>query len=140
MSVISGADVIVEAEQWLGIPYRFGAEINIGDPPKEWDCSEYVQYVLTKLGLERVPDGSWNQFAWCGQYGLHKTVDQVRGVAGALVFRRDAGTKRICHVGFTDGRNNTLEARGRLYGTGKWPWRANWTDGALIPGVHYPER
>ena len=136
--VITGAEVVIEAEQWLGIPYKFGAEVRPEGMPEEWDCSEFVQFVLERLGIENVPDGSWNQFAWCGQYGLHKTVDQVRGVAGALVFRRNPDNQRICHIGFTDGRNNTIEARSRKLGTGKWPWRESWTEGSFIPGIAYP--
>ena len=132
---VTGADVVVEAIKHLGVSYVWGGKVASG-----WDCSGFIKYVLEQLGIERVPDGSFNQYAWCGRSALLKPVDHVRGVAGALVFRENKGNHRIEHVAFTDGMNNTIEARGKLFGTGVWPWRANWTDGALIPGVHYPEK
>ena len=138
MSVL-GSDVVNMALEFLGTPYRFGAEVEVTDSPKAFDCSEYVEYTLKKL-LVPFADGSWNQFEFCQRHGLEIEIDEARGIAGALVFKRDNLSHRVNHVAFCDGKNNTVESRGKLYGTGVWPWRRGWTDAALIPGVTYPER
>ena len=137
MSVIHGTDIVTECYKYLGVPYKFGAEVTAPAVPARWDCSEYVQYVLTALGMENVPDGSWNQYAWCGRHALVRTIDQVRGIPGCLVFMRHPDSKKIHHVAFTDGMNNTIEARGSELGTGVWPWRTGWSDAGMIPGVFY---
>lgn len=135
---IFGHHVSMKAKSWdlLGKPYRFGAESHGYEPPDAFDCSEFVQYVLRLLGMEWV-DGSYNQYADCEKNGTIITIDEARGLPGALVFRRSETTKAICHVAFCDGLNNTIEARGKDYGTGVWPWRPGWTDAAKIPGVKY---
>lgn len=147
--MIHSVEVIEEARHWLGVKYRFGAEVVDSasihsDPYKTgWDCSEFVEFVLAKLGYEGLmgkpfPDGSWNQHALCVKHCTLISIDTARRTPGALIFRRNGSAGQINHVAFTTGRNGTVEARGRKLGTGEWPWRdAEWSDAALIPHVDY---
>lgn len=125
----------------VGKPYIFGYEVKFGDPdPKAFDCSELVEWVCARLGVTpRMPDGSYNQFSHCQRYGTLISLDEAKTTEGALVFRRGKNFA-IEHVGFSDGKGNTIEARGKNYGVGFWPWRLNWTDAARIPGVVYEDK
>lgn len=141
-AVIHGWEIVAEASKWLGVKYVFGAEVGMGDDPakKGWDCSEFVQYVLDKLGFAEVyghqfPDGAANQYNFCKTKGNVIDIDEARHTPGCLVWMVDSDGK-IFHVGISDGGNNTIEARGKDYGTGKWPWR-KWHRAALIPNVKY---
>lgn len=148
--MIHGSDIVIEARKWRGVKYRFGVEVVNGserfkDPKKYgWDCSEFIEYVLSVLGwfdlwigMDMVFDGSYNQYTFCKKKERIIDLDEARGTSGALVFRRDTETGQMEHVAFTTDINTTIEARGRNYGTGEFEWRANWTDAALIPGVKY---
>ena len=133
---MNGWEIVMEAQKYLGIPYIFGAEVNPDETePKAFDCSEYVQYVLFKCGFTDFPDGSYNQYDYCKDKGCEITVNKARRIPGCLVFMEDDG--RIHHVGFTTGQNETLESRGKDYGTGKWPWRVGWNKACKIPQVYY---
>jgi hypothetical protein len=63
-----------------GIPYRLGGKIPLdvdtSDPriARGIDCSGFVRYALAKATNQALvlPDGSWNQHAWCRDQGLHQ--------------------------------------------------------------------
>lgn len=133
---ITGRQIIDVATRYLGESYEWGDKKPSRVDGDGFDCSGYVSWVLKECGLNP-PDGSYNQFNWCKGTGTLMPLEVARYTEGALVFRRDKVTKQICHVGFTDGEGNTLEARGKAYGTGSFKWRGNWTDAAKIPGVDY---
>ena len=136
MEEVTGQQLIDMAVKFKGTPYIFGAEVKKENPnPKAFDCSEFVEYVCAQFGV-KMPDGSQNQFNYCK--GRPMTLMSAKTIAGALVFRYDKVQKRIVHVGFSDGKGNTVEARGKDYGTNVFAWRASWTHAALIPGVVYP--
>lgn len=134
---VKSIQVVERAKLCIGVPYVYGAEASVDEtPPKALDCSELVEWVCRGLGLT-MPDGSGNQMKYCSQHGTTTTVDQAWLTQGALLFRRNSKSHRIEHVGITDGKGHTIEARGVKYGTGIFNRRSNWTDAALIPGVDY---
>lgn len=138
-ATITGQQVIDEATKYLGEPYQWGSKKPSIVDNDGFDCSGYVSWVLKSLGL-KPPEGSYNQFDWCRAAKLCIPLERARYTEGALVFRRDKITKKICHVGFTDGEGNTLEANGKKLGTLSMKWRNSWTDAGLIPGVDYTKK
>lgn len=102
------------AEALLGLPYKFGAEVNLKLSPKElkeknqpFDCSELVEYVYYQIGY-KIPDGSYNQ------YNASSEIAPNDIQIGDLVFRRDRQTKQICHSGLIVDEKNlyVVEALG----------------------------
>lgn len=86
------------ADILVGIPYRFGAEVDLKLKPEEIkkrnmaiDCSELVEYIYYQLGY-KVPDGSYNQ------YNASAPVKDVI-LVGDLVFKRKVQDNTIGHVG-----------------------------------------
>jgi len=137
MNKIYGEDIVREVQKYRGYPYRYGAEFECPETPTSFDCSELVEYVMESLGYEDFPDGSYNQYLMCKRYNLLISLATAAHTPGALVFMRSQTTKGVCHVGIV-GENGTWEARGRPYSrVGKWPWRADWCEAGLIPGVLY---
>lgn len=147
---IHGWEIVEEARKWLGVPYKFGAEVvsendmPFGDPYKKgWDCSEFIEFLLVKLGYkaltgEHFPDGSYNQLAYCKSKATLISIEKAHSTPGALIFLRGGTSGQISHVALTSGQNTTIEARGKDFGTGEWPWRdSRWSEAALIPGVTY---
>ena len=132
----SAAAFVAKANSQAGKPYRFGAEVRLDDPePKAFDCSELVQWALAQVGVQ-LPDGSWNQCGACHPIPL----SSARATPGALVFvSRDGKACGVCHVGISRGDGYTVEARGRAWGVGVWPWRASWNLAGLVPGLAYAE-
>lgn len=85
------------ANTLLGLPYQFGAEVDLKLSPKElkekkqpFDCSELVEYIFYQIGY-KIPDGSYNQ------YNASSPVNNIE--IGDLVFKREKETKKICHSG-----------------------------------------
>lgn len=111
------ATILEAAKRQLGKPYKFGAEVNLDDPdPKEWDCSELVEWSYHQAGLH-IPDGSYNQFQYCAS-----TDDPHPGDLGFFRETREknlAGRKigEIYHVGIMVDNTRVIEARGRPMGT-----------------------
>lgn len=133
--MIIATDIVTAARAECGKPYIWAAK-----GPNAFDCSGLVSYVLEKLGIAEVPDGSYNLLAWAKRLGGRVvTLDEARGMPGVLLFRRNEGTKQVEHVAFTDGDNNTIEARGTKWGVGVWAWDGNrrWDEAVTVPGVHY---
>jgi hypothetical protein len=80
-----------------GIPYKFGAEVELtkiaGElkrSGKPIDCSELVEYVYHRIGL-KIPDGSYNQ------YDVSAPIPESIADIGDLVFKKK--NNKINHVG-----------------------------------------
>ncbi len=152
MAVIPSGDTVVSiARQWLGYPYKWGGNDPVVDGGV--DCSGYVLWVLRKVGIEyadTTAQGLWNMCytkGLCfvkGQEGqIQEPWTNARRIAGSLLFARDRETLKIKHVAFSDGANNTIEARGSKTqdrGTGVFEMRTYFNNSALIPGVFYREK
>ena len=104
------------AKLLIGIPYKFGAEVQLNLSPPEikskglaFDCSELVEYLMYHAGVQ-VPDGSVNQYMACDEVE-HEPVE-----IGDLVFK--IGTNAVVgHVGIicSEAPDIVLEAEG-FYG------------------------
>jgi cell wall-associated NlpC family hydrolase len=99
------------ANKLVGIPYKYGAEVNLNSEPediKELDCSELVQYLFYKIGV-KVPDGSYNQ------YDASFNIPDNKLEIGDLLFMRSKKNNLISHVGTYLGCGQVIEANG-FYG------------------------
>lgn len=96
-TLVTGADLLEEAEQYLGIRYVHG-----GEPPKGFDCSGFTYYVFNSLGYT-LPRSVEAQ-SRCGQ--------AVEGdlSPGDLVFFATNGGKTPSHVGIYAGDGQFLHA------------------------------
>ena len=105
----SGAQVVAEAEKFVGVPYVWG-----GASPSGWDCSGFVQYVL-----EHVQPGPWSSVPRTSeqQYGWVNKVPQNKALPGGLVFGNWPGEASPGHVGFLVGGDTVLDAQDPAAGT-----------------------
>ncbi len=87
----TGADIVAEAEQYLGTPYVYG-----GASPSGFDCSGFVYYVLKSLGYSpyRTP---------ADQYSHGSYVSKADLEPGDLVFFSSNSGRSITHVGIYVG-------------------------------------
>jgi cell wall-associated NlpC family hydrolase len=99
--VITGQEILSEAEKFKGDPYVWG-----GTSPKGFDCSGLVQYVLEKLGMKNVPRTSEAQWGWVRKI----TKSQLQ--PGDLVFfaGSDGTDTSPGHVAIYAGRNKIYQA------------------------------
>lgn len=87
----SGADILAEAQKYLGTPYVYG-----GASPSGFDCSGFVYYVLKQLGYSpyRTPADQYQQ----GTY-----VEKSNLQPGDIVFFAGTYSSGISHVGIYAG-------------------------------------
>ncbi len=93
------ARVIGTAEEYLGVPYRFGGT----SPNSGFDCSGFVQYVFARQGVQ-LPRTSQEQ----AQVGMALSPDWRAVSAGDLVMFEENG--RIGHVAIYAGRNRIIHS------------------------------
>lgn len=102
------ASIVTEAVKFVGAPYVYG-----GTKPSGWDCSGFVQYVLTKVGVGGVPRTSEEQYAWA------QKIDKSQLQPGDLVFAQFPGDNASPgHVGVYVGNGQVLSAEDPAQGTG----------------------
>ena len=96
-STFTGAQIVREAQKYLGIPYVYG-----GASPSGFDCSGLVYYVLNSLGYkaERTPEAQYRQ----GTYVSKSTLQP-----GDLVFFSGNGST-ITHVGIYCGNGQFIHS------------------------------
>ena len=117
--------------------YVFGAEVSMYDPsPDRLDCSELVQWAVTKVDGHTWVDGSAAQFGAC----KHISVADAIHTKGALLFASTNGAQSgVHHVAISRGDGTTAEARSRYMtpNCGSWPVGSRFTLGGLIPVLSY---
>ncbi|MFA4834844.1 MAG: hypothetical protein WC749_02065 [Dehalococcoidia bacterium] len=149
--MITGADLLKEAENHLGDEYELGADVPLeqgDDYHGETDCAEMATEVVHEVTgrifgalapLSSNPDpwtGAWYADMVAGNV-IQVTVDRAMRTPGALLLRRN---KSGGHIGFSDGKGGTVEAMGEQWGVvrGRAGGRGfQW--GIFIPGICYEE-
>ena len=95
---VTGADILAETEQYLGIRYVHG-----GESPKGFDCSGLIYYVLRTLGYSAP-----RSVAAQARMGTPVGNDLLQ--PGDLVFFATLGGKSPTHVGIYAGDGQFLHA------------------------------
>ncbi|MDP4188535.1 MAG: C40 family peptidase [Bacteroidota bacterium] len=90
--------ILDTAKQYLGVRYARGGQSENG-----FDCSGFVRYVYSKLGIE-IPRNSASQFL------AGKTVGKDSINVGDLVFFRCRGHRNISHVGIYIGDDKFIHS------------------------------
>lgn len=97
-TTLSGADVLADAQRYLGVPYKYGGTSRSSG----LDCSGLVLVVCQDIGITSCPRTSEEQWAWASR------IDAASAGAGDLVFFTGAELDPPPgHVGF-------LVASGRM--------------------------
>jgi hypothetical protein len=96
------AEIVATAEQYLGVPYRWGGE----SPRTGFDCSglTMVVYRLNGFDLPRSSKQQWRSGT---------PIKRSQLAQGDLVFFATAGGRRVSHVGIYTGDNKFLHAPGK---------------------------
>lgn len=95
---VTGAQILTEAQKYLGTPYRYG-----GASPSGFDCSGFTYYVLITLGFtpNRTP---------ADQYKQGKFVDKANLQIGDIVFFANTYGSGISHVGIYSGNGQFIHS------------------------------
>ena len=146
----TGQDLLKEAEKHLDDEYVYGADVPLkqGDDYRgPTDCAEFATEVVQEktgriygaLGATtKNPDpwtGEWFRQMLEGEV-FRVSVEQAIRTPGALLLRFD---KKVRHIAFSDGKGQTVEARGVDYGVCRGSATGRFKYGILIPGVIYKE-
>lgn len=105
--------IIASAKEGLGGNYVWG-----GTTFKEWDCSGYVQWVLTKAGIKGIPRTE--------QWGVGKKTSNPQ--PGDLVVQNPDGPNHWAHVGIYAGDGMMYSALNPSVGTLLHP--VDWNPGS----------
>ena len=98
-SSAAAARVIGTAEEYLGVPYRYGGT----SPSTGFDCSGFTQFVFAKQGV-RLPRTAHEQ----AKVGIALPSDWSAGAPGDLVMFEE--NIRIGHVAIYAGRNRIIHS------------------------------
>lgn len=144
--MISVASFLDLALEQAGDRYRFGAEVDLGDPdPDVFDCSELIEWVAGRLKITpRMPDGSWLQYRHVHGADATLEIPEALKTPGALLFRFSSnpltGSRpSSSHVAISLGDGRTMEARSTAAGVGVFGAAAGrgWTHAGRVPGLSY---
>jgi len=95
---VTGAQILAEAQKYLGTPYVYG-----GASPSGFDCSGFVYYVLKQLGFSpyRTPADQYKQ-------GTAVSKDNLK--VGDIVFFANTYASGISHVGIYAGNGQFIHS------------------------------
>ena len=95
---VTGAQILAEAQKYLGTPYVSG-----GASPSGFDCSGFVYYVLKQLGYSpyRTPASQFNQ-------GTSVSKENLQ--VGDIVFFANTYISGISHVGIYAGNGQFIHS------------------------------
>lgn len=95
---VTGSQILAEAKKYLGCPYVAG-----GASPSGFDCSGFVYYVLTQVGIpaNRTPAAQMNQGTSVAKSNLQ---------VGDLVFFSSNSGASITHAGIYAGNGQFIHA------------------------------
>ena len=95
---VTGAQILAEAQKYLGTPYVYG-----GASPAGFDCSGFVYYVLKQLGFSpyRTPASQYNQGTYVSKANLQ---------VGDIVFFAGTYASGISHVGIYAGNGQFIHS------------------------------
>lgn len=107
-----------------GDTYVFGGEVKPGTKnPDRYDCSEFIEWAMNRLGFDSFPDGSAAQI----DHARRLTVRQARRMAGAVLYKPG-------HIAVSQGNGKTIEARNSQAGVGEFSASdIKWTRGGIFP-------
>jgi len=109
------------------VKYKYAAKApNINCKPtaiKRIDCSGFVRWLIHNAsnGEVTMPDGSWNQNAWCHSLGLKKTAYSNCALLDNRLRIAFIGCHPIGHV-WLCFNSKTIESYGG-HGVGRQSWR-----------------
>lgn len=145
------AHLLVLAHKEVGKPYVLGSEGPPAESLRTWDCSELVQHLLAKVGVEQVTDSKGrvtpiNVFDGAGfQWERSVSISLEAGtkLPGALLFIRSASAyaskpHQIGHVAISLGNGYLLEARGSRYGVTIGPVRPSFNLACKVRELYAP--
>ena len=94
----TGAEILAEAQKYLGTPYVYG-----GASPSGFDCSGFVYYVLKQLGYSpyRTP---------ADQYKQGTAVEKSDLQVGDIVFFANTYASGLSHVGIYAGNGQFIHS------------------------------
>ncbi|MFS0781708.1 NlpC/P60 family protein [Bacillus sp. 1P06AnD] len=98
-ATVSEKDIAAIANQYLGVPYKFG-----GNTPQGFDCSGYLVYVFNQVGIS-LPRTAADQYAKAGV-----PVSEEDLQVGDLVFYQETYKKGVSHSGMYIGNQSFISA------------------------------
>ena len=149
---MKGEEIIPIAKQHIGERYILGARAVLSNPNHKgpWDCAEFASWCTYQTfgivfgAYGSSPDnadpysGKW--FEDANSQNVVISADEALSTPGSFLIRKPnfRGIK-VGHVAISDGRGNTLEARGKRYGVGLFGNARTrvWTIGCILPGIEY---
>jgi cell wall-associated NlpC family hydrolase len=146
------AHLIILALKEVGKPYLLGSEGPLAESLNTWDCSEFVQNVLARAGVQQVTDSNERATPIAAFDGAAMQWERSRSVLpfadavklpGALLFVQSATSypdkpRHIGHVAISLGNGYILEARGKAYGVTIGPVRPSFNLATKVAELYTP--
>lgn len=123
----TGKDVVKIANQYVGVPYKFG-----GTTPEGFDCSGYLLYVFNQVGIS-LPRTSEEQYKSAGV-----SVETADLQVGDLVFFSNTYKQGISHTGIYVGNNQFISATSSgvmVESLNNTYWKPKYTGAKRVLGV-----
>ena len=95
---VTGKQIVAKAEQYLGVPYKWG-----GTSPSGFDCSGFVYYVLRSMGFNA-------SRTMTTMYSQGTEVEKSKLEPGDVVFFKNTYKSGLSHVGIYVGDGKFIHA------------------------------